>query len=58
MLAQAHTIAVPVEVRVLLRWQECFPYFWVGNIEALVITYTILGDPYYDYSTVAPKTLF
>ena len=29
-----------------------------GNIEALIITYTILGVPYYKYSIKGTKTLF
>ena len=28
------------------------------NIGASIITYTILGVPYYNYSTMGPKTLF
>ena len=28
------------------------------NIGALIITSTIFGVPYYDYSIVGPKTLF
>ena len=29
-----------------------------GNIEALMITYTILGVPYHNYGIMGPKTLF
>ena len=28
------------------------------NIRALIITYTLLGVPYYNYSIMGPKTLF
>ena len=30
----------------------------IGSIGVLIITYTILGVPYYNYSTLGPKTLF
>ena len=30
----------------------------VSNIGALIITYTILGVPYYIYSIIGPKILF
>ena len=33
-------------------WHEC------GNIGAKIITNTIVGVPYYDYSTRGPKALF
>ena len=29
-----------------------------GNIGASIVTYTILGVPYYSYCIVGPKTLF
>ena len=29
-----------------------------SNIGALIIPYTILGAPYYNYSIMGPKTLF
>ena len=29
-----------------------------STVGALAITYTILGDPYYTYSIMGPKTLF
>ena len=35
---------------------RAFP--WLGNIVALIITYTILGVPYDNYSTMRTKTLF
>ena len=34
----------------------CF-LLWVF-LGALIITYTILGVPYYDYSIMGPETLF
>ena len=35
------------------------PWSKSHNIEALIITYTVLGVPYYyDYRRIYPKTLF
>ena len=42
-----------------LGWRRRRPLqLMSSNIGALIITYTILGAPYYNYSIMGPKTLF
>ena len=43
--------------RWLLRWART-PETFRGTIGAQIITNTILGAPYYNYTTIGPKTLF
>ena len=50
-------VAIATVMRLTLSTDDCNLIPEVTNIGALIITYTILGVPYYNYSIIYPQTL-
>ena len=53
-------MSLRLRVPALLNEWQGYPFYVLklSNIGAFIITYTISGAPYYNYSIMGPKTLF